>query len=143
MENFRFMIKKAPKDLEGYPFILKKVNKDGTACRDCPWYKFCSGCEIPVSDDVLDSLNEEETISVDWLMDRSDMFFYRPETKDWLVEHPSLQENREAQDRPISFIQCMEWFTQTENLDNEVFCSQCNESKKASKKWTFGEHQKF
>lgn len=29
-----------------FPFVLKSVNREGTHCAWCPWYRFCRGCTI-------------------------------------------------------------------------------------------------
>ena len=52
----------------------------------------------------------------------------------WYEEHPSIEENRIRQEKPIPLSQCIESFNQEEYLGDDVFCSFCQERKKAFKK---------
>jgi len=126
--------KKKPEEFK-YPFELKYTNKEGTACSKCAWYRFCPGCDIPSSDDIIGiSLNDSDSVCLEWIIDRSDMFFFRTETKNWFEEDKSIDINREAQDTPLSFDQCMKWFTQKEFIGEEIFCPTCEGNKKTHKK---------
>jgi len=53
---------------------------------------------------------------------------------DWFDEHPSCKENWENLNKPISLDQCMNWFTQEEDLGDEVYCSDCKKPEKTKKK---------
>jgi len=88
-----------------------------------------------VSDDKIGAIIEEgECLSIDWSLDNTYLTYPRPESKNWFVEDPSLKENNEAQDLPISLDQCMAWFNQEENMGDELFCSTCDTNQKATKK---------
>lgn len=47
-----------------FPFRLKAVNKDGTQCAWCPWYRFCRGCEIQCCDSEF--AFSSSCIAIDW-----------------------------------------------------------------------------
>lgn len=47
-----------------FPFRLKAVNKDGTQCAWCPWYRFCRGCEIQCCDSEF--AFSSNYIAIDW-----------------------------------------------------------------------------
>lgn len=47
-----------------FPFVLKAVNREGTLCIWCPWYKFCRGCTISCCD--TDFNFAANHIAIDW-----------------------------------------------------------------------------
>jgi len=133
-KQVEFMLKTKKED-DKYPFELKYVNKDGTACSKCAWYRFCPGCDIPPTDEIIsNNLNNFESICIEWSQYKSDLTFYRNETKTWFDEDKSIEVNREAQDTPLSFDQCMKWFTQEERIGDELQCSKCEAPKRTFKK---------
>jgi len=121
-------------DSGNYPFTLSYVNASGTACSRSPWYNFNIGTNIPLDDELVD-LHPDETISVDWKLDVYNLNYLRIEGHgDWFDEHPSCSENWESLNKPISLDQCMNWFTQEEDLGDELFCSVCQKHEKTKKK---------
>jgi hypothetical protein len=49
----------------GRPYVLRVVNKQGTACGKCPAAKKCAGCRVPDDGEPLE-LNARCAIAVDW-----------------------------------------------------------------------------
>lgn len=47
-----------------FPFVLKAVNRDGTACAWCPWYRFCRGCRIQCCDAEFSFSSNH--LAIDW-----------------------------------------------------------------------------
>ena len=47
-----------------YPFVLKCVNKTGSACCYCAWYRFCRGCVVSCSDALLPAA--PAYLAIDW-----------------------------------------------------------------------------
>jgi len=121
--------------VQDYPFVLKRVTPDGSMCSICPWYKFCFGCEISASDDIIgDSIDYLETISIDWIPDRNELHYHRMDTKGWYEEDKTVKENQETLNKPITLTQCMKWFSQAEDIGDEVYCSQCKNHMRTKKK---------
>jgi len=72
---------------------------------------------------------------VDWNLDVYTLNYLRIEGHgDWFDEHPSCAENWESLNKPISLDQCMNWFTQEEDLGDELYCSVCQKPEKTKKK---------
>lgn len=36
-----------------FPFTLRAVKENGQVCALCPWARFCRGCQVPCTDDLL------------------------------------------------------------------------------------------
>lgn len=47
-----------------FPFVLKAVNREGTLCAWCPWYRFCRGCSILCCDTEFNFAANH--IAIDW-----------------------------------------------------------------------------
>jgi len=124
-----------------YPFLLKYVNSSGTACSRSPWYTFNLGTLISDDDGLVD-LQNDDTVAIDWKPDLYSLKYLRVDGYgDWYDEHPSCKENWDSLNKPISLDQCMNWFTQEEDLGDELFCSDCQKHEKTKKKKRkFGNH---
>jgi len=117
-----------------YPFLLKYVNSSGTACSRSPWYTFNPGTLISDDDGLVD-LQNDDTVAIDWKPDLYSLKYLRVDGYgDWYDEHPSCKENWDSLNKPISLDQCMNWFTQEEDLGDELFCSDCQKHEKTKKK---------
>jgi ubiquitin carboxyl-terminal hydrolase 6/32 len=114
-----------------YPFILRYVNASGTACSRSPWYLFNIGTPIVPNNDIID-LQSDETIAIDWKLNVLKPI--RIKMNNWFEQHPSCEENWEKLNKPISLDQCMNWFTQEEDLGDELYCSECKKPEKTKKK---------
>jgi len=114
-----------------YPFILRYVNASGIACSRSPWYLFNIGTPIVPNNDIID-LQSDETIAIDWKLNVLKPI--RIKMNNWYEQHPSCEENWEKLNKPISLDQCMNWFTQEEDLADELYCSECKKDEKTKKK---------
>jgi len=47
-----------------FPFVLKAVQKDGSQCAWCPWYRFCRGCRIQCCDAEFNFGSSH--LAIDW-----------------------------------------------------------------------------
>lgn len=47
-----------------FPFTLKAVNREGTVCALCPWYRFCRGCRIQCS--LVEFSHNTNYLAIDW-----------------------------------------------------------------------------
>nr|XP_057935849.1 ubiquitin carboxyl-terminal hydrolase 32 isoform X2 [Doryrhamphus excisus] len=116
-----------------YPFTLRVVDKDGTSCALCPWYRFCRGCTVACTEDRASIGNAY--ISVDW--DPTALHLrYQTSQERIVVEHCSVELSRRSQAEPISLESCLKAFTSEEELgeDELYYCSKCKTHRLATKK---------
>ncbi|XP_054650147.1 ubiquitin carboxyl-terminal hydrolase 32 isoform X2 [Dunckerocampus dactyliophorus] len=116
-----------------YPFTLRVVDKDGTSCALCPWYRFCRGCIVVCTEDRASIGNAY--ISVDW--DPTALHLrYQTSQERIVVEHCSVELSRRSQTEPISLESCLKAFTSEEELgeDELYYCSKCKTHRLATKK---------
>ncbi|XP_061639048.1 ubiquitin carboxyl-terminal hydrolase 32 isoform X3 [Phyllopteryx taeniolatus] len=116
-----------------YPFTLRAVDKDGTSCAFCPWYRFCSGCTISCTDERASLSNAY--ISVDW--DPTALHLrYQTSLERVFEEHCSVEMSHQTQAEPISLDSCLNAFTSEEELgeDELYYCSKCETHRLATKK---------
>lgn len=116
-----------------FPFVLKAVNRDGTACAWCPWYRFCRGCRIQCCDAEFSFSSNH--LAIDW--DPTALHLrYQTSQERVFEEHSSVQLTRQQQMEPINLDYCLEAFTKEEHLGEEekYYCSKCHQHQLASKK---------
>eukprot|EP01130_Rhizamoeba_saxonica_P011913 TRINITY_DN4974_c0_g1_i1.p1 TRINITY_DN4974_c0_g1~~TRINITY_DN4974_c0_g1_i1.p1 ORF type:complete len:830 (+),score=195.69 TRINITY_DN4974_c0_g1_i1:1684-4173(+) len=120
-------------EYKGYPFKLSVTTMDGTCCPYCPWYKFCTGCEIEISDEVVgNEFDHESTIAIDWKIDLKDLHYIRTESRSWYEQHPSIEEHWNKLNKPIPLDRVVSWFNQEEDM--EVYCGTCEKDEHNIKK---------
>jgi ubiquitin C-terminal hydrolase/Ca2+-binding EF-hand superfamily protein len=112
-----------------YPFRLSVVNHSGLACAVCNWNKFCVGC--PLSDKLL-NIDRHLVLGVDWNLQVLRTYF-NSDAVNKAETHPSVQQNRDLQDYPVSLDECLELFGREEQLE-EYYCSRCKEFCPATKR---------
>ncbi|XP_046684242.1 ubiquitin carboxyl-terminal hydrolase 32 isoform X2 [Homalodisca vitripennis] len=116
-----------------FPFVLKAVNREGTACAWCPWYRFCRGCRIQCCDTEFNF--SSSFLAIDW--DPTALHLrYQTAQEKVFEEHSSVQMMRQLQHEPINLDYCLEAFTKEEQLGDEekYYCSKCKQHQLASKK---------
>ncbi|XP_063220318.1 ubiquitin carboxyl-terminal hydrolase 32 isoform X2 [Bacillus rossius redtenbacheri] len=116
-----------------FPFILKAVNKNGTHCVWCPFYRFCRGCRIECSD--TDFNFGCCYVAIDW--DPTALHLrYQTSQERVFLEHESVRLTQEQQAEPINLDYCLETFTKEEDLDEneKYYCSKCQKHQLARKK---------
>eukprot|EP01124_Arcella_intermedia_P032261 TRINITY_DN7492_c0_g1_i2.p1 TRINITY_DN7492_c0_g1~~TRINITY_DN7492_c0_g1_i2.p1 ORF type:complete len:864 (+),score=233.08 TRINITY_DN7492_c0_g1_i2:1465-4056(+) len=116
-----------------FPFTLSYVNNMGTSSSRSLWFEFKVGTPIPLDDQPVD-LVIDETIAIDWKLEKSSLNYLRINFGGWYEEHPSVKENWENLNKPLSLDQCMEWFIQDEELTDELYCKHCQKTEKSKKK---------
>ncbi|XP_055351752.1 ubiquitin carboxyl-terminal hydrolase 32-like isoform X2 [Paramacrobiotus metropolitanus] len=118
---------------QDYSFVLKVVREDGCWCGVCPWYRFCRGCPLAVSDDLFHFVSG--TLVIDW-----EPRFYHlryQECLEYIVEEDdSVKRARAEQAEPISLDSCLKAFTHEEELGADALyhCSSCHKRQLASKR---------
>ncbi|XP_061683734.1 ubiquitin carboxyl-terminal hydrolase 32 [Syngnathoides biaculeatus] len=116
-----------------YPFTLRTVDKDGTSCAFCPWYRFCHGCTISCTEERASFGNG--CISVDW--DPTALHLrYQTSLERVFEEHCSVEMSRQTKAEPISLDSCLKTFTSEEELgeDELYYCSKCKTHRPATNK---------
>ncbi|PSN41510.1 hypothetical protein C0J52_07225 [Blattella germanica] len=116
-----------------FPFVLKAVQKDGSQCAWCPWYRFCRGCRIQCCDAEFNFGSSH--LAIDW--DPTALHLrYQTSQERVFVEHESVALTRQQQSEPIDLDYCLEAFTKEEHLgeDEKYYCSKCRDHQLASKK---------
>ncbi|XP_036380536.1 ubiquitin carboxyl-terminal hydrolase 32-like [Megalops cyprinoides] len=116
-----------------YPFTLRVVQKDGSSCAWCPWYRFCRGCTVDCNEDQAAVGNAY--IAVDW--DPTALHLrYQTSQERTVEEHASVEFSRRTQAEPISLDSCLRAFTSEEELgeDEKYYCSKCKTHRLATKK---------
>lgn len=127
---------------------MKAVNREGTLCAWCPWYRFCRGCTILCNDtDFNFSANH---IAIDWdptalhlryQTSQESVSFYitlfLPKFQlNIFKEHECVGESQCSHTEPISLESCLAAFTKEEHLSEaeKYYCSACQDHQLASKK---------
>ncbi|KAK7789457.1 hypothetical protein R5R35_012652 [Gryllus longicercus] len=116
-----------------FPFVLKAVQRDGSQCAWCPWYRFCRGCRIQCCDAEFNFSCSH--LAIDW--DPTALHLrYQTSQERVVVDHESVALTRQQQSEPINLDYCLEAFTREEQLgeDEKYYCSKCREHQLASKK---------
>ncbi|CAG0918046.1 unnamed protein product [Notodromas monacha] len=117
-----------------FPFSLKAVNPDGSACAWCPWYEFCKGCSIPPNEAAFINPSPASVsnpkgflyFAVDW--DTTAIHLrYQAALERAFDTDDSVARTENEQNEPISLDRCLEAFTKEEELgENEkYFCTFC------------------
>ena len=132
-----------------YPFVLRyieiKKNKDEDYytelinCPLCPWYSFCPGCIIdPMGD--LSNISSEYGIVVDWCYNfiedelTSFNFKFSKDIDSQVISEnlPIIDKNQNYQ----SIRDCFNLFFDEEDLEDPLFCHNCNGPENFSKKYS-------
>lgn len=122
-----------------FPFTLKAVLAGGQICAICHWTKFCRGCPLPCSDELLlqkcGCLNNAQTmhIAIDWDPTALHLRYQSSREKLWL-EDESVARCRKLHTEPIDLDYCLRAFTSEERLEAKYHCSRCNDKQPATKK---------
>ena len=58
-----------------WPFRLRRTRRDGNGCHRCHWSEGCGGCEIGRDSWALETLMQEETLSIDWDAEVLEQYF--------------------------------------------------------------------
>ncbi|GFR09430.1 ubiquitin carboxyl-terminal hydrolase 32 [Trichonephila clavata] len=116
-----------------YPFTLKAVQRNGYLCAHCPWYRFCRGCKIECCD--ADFNFGSAVIAIDWDPTALHLRYQTSLERDF-ADHESVNTTRRLQTEPINLHDCLEAFTNEEQLGEaeKYYCSKCKEHQLASKK---------
>jgi len=117
-----------------WPFILKRVARDGQLCTRCSWLEGCNGCAVGDEKEILRSsgemglidLEEEETLAIDW--DSAVVKKHFNARANAPIDHRSIEEYGEKLLEPLSIEQCLDSFTKVEELD--AYCPVCSKSNK-------------
>lgn len=141
-----------------YPFVLRSIKRCGNLCgENCPWFRFCRGCEIKCNDEPYHTVSGY--IAIDW--DPTALHLrYQPSTErvfmqstffneiscgsyhisvyiiQDVVNHQSVDEGTKGQRQPIDLDQCMRAFTTEEELGagELYYCGKCKKHQLAKKK---------
>ncbi|CAG9815061.1 unnamed protein product [Phaedon cochleariae] len=120
-----------------FPFTLKAVLQGGQICAICHWTRFCRGCAIPCTDDlVVDFCNGAQhnmCISIDWDPTALHLRYQSSREKLW-IEHESVAIYRKLHTEPIDLDYCLRAFTSEERLEAKYHCSNCQDKQPATKK---------
>jgi len=108
--------------IDDWGFVLRRVNRTGTACSRCDWTKRCPGCPIDPDLEAV-CLWDDETLAIDWDPALLDEALDRAESGA-LIVHPSVAENKRLEEQPLSLSQCMAAFQRSETI--ESFCGGCS-----------------
>ncbi|CAI6345795.1 unnamed protein product [Macrosiphum euphorbiae] len=113
-----------------FPFVLKAVNREGTLCAWCPWYRFCRGCTILCCD--TDFNFAANHIAIDWDPTALHLRYQTSQES----EHECVGESQCSHTEPISLESCLAAFTKEEQLSEaeKYYCSTCQDHQLASKK---------
>jgi len=114
-------------DLEHpWPFMLRRVARDGQLCTRCSWLEGCTGCAIEEEADGTGvDLEEEETLAIDWDSSVVERFFSQRAVAP--KEHPSIAEYHERLAKPMALEDCLQSFTKEEKI--EAYCPKCTKAK--------------
>ncbi|ELR18446.1 ubiquitin carboxylterminal hydrolase 9, putative [Acanthamoeba castellanii str. Neff] len=129
----------------GRPYVLRVVNKQGTACGNCPAAKKCAGCRVPDDGEPLE-LNARCAIAVDWDIPAGpeELHPVLAALNQAPSEHEaSLEVSREEE--KIALGDCLQSYTREELLgeDNMWHCPQCDAKQPAATQtqvWRFPEY---
>ncbi|KJE96924.1 NY-REN-60 antigen [Capsaspora owczarzaki ATCC 30864] len=113
-------------------FVLRRVDHTGLVCGRCPWYQFCTGCDLTDPDQPMFGINY---VAIDWNPVALHLVYSNEEEMKCL-DHPSIAEHKRSQDETISLDDCLKAFTKEEDLGaNDLwYCPKCKDFRKASKK---------
>ncbi|XP_050441466.1 ubiquitin carboxyl-terminal hydrolase 32 [Adelges cooleyi] len=113
-----------------FPFVLKAVNREGTMCAWCPWYRFCRGCTILCCDTEFNFAANH--IAIDWDPTALHLRYQTSQES----EHECVGEPQSSHTEPISLESCLAAFTKEEHLSEaeKYYCSACQKHQLASKK---------
>eukprot|EP00457_Paulinella_chromatophora_P000866 gb/GEZN01000867.1/.p1 GENE.gb/GEZN01000867.1/~~gb/GEZN01000867.1/.p1 ORF type:complete len:482 (-),score=76.98 gb/GEZN01000867.1/:1704-3149(-) len=121
------------------PFLLKRVTTRGGAggevCSVCEWHRRCTGCVIECDTELL-AVKMDDVVAIEWQEEYIKNGHLDMTLLDQIWDHPSVELNRAKLNRPVSFSDCMELFTRSEQMtgDSQVYCSQCKTHQDATKK---------
>ncbi|XP_018565793.1 ubiquitin carboxyl-terminal hydrolase 32 isoform X2 [Anoplophora glabripennis] len=120
-----------------FPFTLKAVLQGGQICAICHWTKFCRGCVLPCSDELVAEKcrGSQGTmyIAIDWDPTALHLRYQSNREKLW-QEHESVANCRKLHTEPIDLDYCLKAFTSEERLEEKYHCSSCRERQPATKK---------
>ena len=118
-----------------YPFVLKRVKKDGYTCSMCPWYRFCRGCPMECNATPFRPGTASLYVAVDW--DPTALHLrYQASQERAHVDDESVALSRHLVTSPIDLDACLQAFTKEEELgeDERVYCKKCASLQCVSKK---------
>ena len=130
-----------------YPFVLryteipeKKSNNNNLIhCPLCPWYSFCPGCIIDPRSDIK-NLSSKNGIVVDWCYSfvieefQSFNFYLNKE-----IDNQVISENLPVFDKDQNYQSindCFNLFFEEENLEDPLYCHNCQGPEDFSKRYT-------
>ncbi|KAJ8916678.1 hypothetical protein NQ315_000323 [Exocentrus adspersus] len=120
-----------------FPFTLKAVLQGGQICAVCHWTKFCRGCVLPCSEDLVGEKFKASQgavyIAIDWDPTALHLRYQSNREKVWR-EHESVATCRKLHTEPIDLDYCLKAFTSEERLETKYHCSSCQEKQPATKK---------
>ncbi|KAL3270541.1 hypothetical protein HHI36_021079 [Cryptolaemus montrouzieri] len=120
-----------------FPFTLKAVLQGGQICALCHWTKFCRGCTLPCTNDLLFDYcrggQNVMRIAIDWDPTALHLRYQSNREKMWL-EDESVQKCRKLHTEPIDLDYCLRAFTSEERLEAKYHCSNCQDKQPATKK---------
>lgn len=123
-----------------FPFTLRMVAAGGRICSMCPWTKFCRGCEIKCTDDLVpwenistDRDSCDRWVAIDWEPTALHLRYQSGREKSFL-EHESVAFCRKRHTEPIDLDYCLRVFTSEEKLEAQYHCSACRSKQPATKK---------
>lgn len=101
-----------------FPFTLRRVAAGGRICSSCPWTRFCRGCDVPFSTELLASEEAESVywIAIDWDPTALHLRYQSSRERAW-VEHESVALCRRQHTEPIDLDHCLRAFTSEEKLE--------------------------
>lgn len=125
----------------GFPFTLRYVAPGGRICATCPWTRFCRGCEIRCTDEVVsweidgsgDQNIGERWVAIDWEPTALHLR-YQSGRERAFIEHESVALCRRRHTEPIDLDYCLRAFTSEERLEARYHCSGCRGKQPATKK---------
>eukprot|EP01135_Chromosphaera_perkinsii_P011394 Nk52_evm39s2391 gene=Nk52_evmTU39s2391 len=119
-----------------YPFELKYITANASACGKCPWTKFCLGCEIEQSDKPLNGMHFH--IGIDWDPVALHLY-YNKNMETYYKRHSSVDECRRIETESISLIECLNMYTHPEQMgpDDRWKCPECKVFRVATKTLSF------
>jgi ubiquitin C-terminal hydrolase len=117
------------------PFVLKLINRTTKSCSTCPWFRFCDGCILDPRQDYLKinkDIDKDFILVIEWCSEiiRKDI---NENNLKLILTHPSVnkvedaQSQRKSKGSTISIDDCLNLFTEKEELNEEngIKCSNC------------------
>eukprot|EP00730_Choanoeca_flexa_P003924 TRINITY_DN11539_c0_g1_i1.p1 TRINITY_DN11539_c0_g1~~TRINITY_DN11539_c0_g1_i1.p1 ORF type:complete len:1743 (+),score=489.45 TRINITY_DN11539_c0_g1_i1:122-5230(+) len=123
-----------------YPFKITLVSRLNTsACSECPWYNYCTGCARSATDDKVD-LAFSQLISLDWDHKLYNLHYQHGQEYSHSKDK-SLKDMKAKANSAVTIDDCIKSFIKEEKMEKEDqwYCSACKTHRLARKKldiWT-------